>query len=418
METNLIGELNMMKGTGIRPNFSEVARRYGVDRHTVAKYWNGGGAQPADGRAARESGFDRHREAIEGRAQLPGVTAKGIHEWLLDRLPPEEAAELPGYGALTHWLRTRGIAPGAPAEPEAHPRFETPPGLQLQFDWKEGIVMHGRSGAEYRFNAYTSTLGYSRRHFFRRSMTLTRDDLLLCMRDNVLALNGVPAQWVTDNMSAVATVGGDGRRRRDPRVARFARDLGFELVLCRPRSPETKGKDESANRFLSRLRAYEGDFEGWGELDRIIARVERRSNEEPNATTGLPPDLLFMREKDALAPIGSMALLDAALGDVSHQVVAPTMLVRCAGREFSVPRRCIGRRVRLVLQPGGRLLVFDGGALVASHDTSAGSSPVTYDEAHYLEAMRGKRWAADGDIEEAARRNLELLGGLGGGGAE
>lgn len=152
METNLIGELNMMKGTGIRPNFSEVARRYGVDRHTVAKYWNGGGAQPADGRAARESGFDRHREAIEGRAQLPGVTAKGIHEWLLDRLPPEEAAELPGYGALTHWLRTRGIAPGAPAEPEAHPRFETPPGLQLQFDWKEGIVMHGRSGAEYRFN--------------------------------------------------------------------------------------------------------------------------------------------------------------------------------------------------------------------------------------------------------------------------
>ncbi|MEE1210660.1 MAG: IS21 family transposase, partial [Parafannyhessea umbonata] len=66
METNLIGELNMMKGTGIRPNFSEVARRYGVDRHTVAKYWNGGGAGPADGRGARESGFDRWRDEIEG----------------------------------------------------------------------------------------------------------------------------------------------------------------------------------------------------------------------------------------------------------------------------------------------------------------------------------------------------------------
>ena len=62
METNLIGELNMMKGTGIRPNFSEVARRYGVDRHTVAKYWNGGGAQPADGRAARESGCPHWRQ--------------------------------------------------------------------------------------------------------------------------------------------------------------------------------------------------------------------------------------------------------------------------------------------------------------------------------------------------------------------
>jgi hypothetical protein len=239
--------------------------------------------------------------------------------------------------------------------------------------------------------------------------------------DNIIAdepATEQPAAVTAYQVSIPATIGGDGRRRRDPRVARFARDLGFEIVLCRPRSPETKGKDESANRFLSRLRAYEGDFEGWGELDRIIARVERRSNEEPNATTGLPPDLLFMREKDALAPIGSMALLDAALGDVSHQVVPPTMLVRCAGREFSVPRRCIGRRVRLVLQPGGRLLVFDCGALVASHDTSAGSSPIAYDEAHYLEAMSSKRWAADGDIEDAARRNLELLGGLGGGGAE
>ena len=63
METNLIGELNMMKGTGIRPNFSEVARRYGVDRHTVAKYWNGGGAQRLVGErdGARERGADGER---------------------------------------------------------------------------------------------------------------------------------------------------------------------------------------------------------------------------------------------------------------------------------------------------------------------------------------------------------------------
>ena len=46
MERNLTGQLNMMKEMGTKPNFSDVARRYGVDRHTVAKYWNGGGPQP------------------------------------------------------------------------------------------------------------------------------------------------------------------------------------------------------------------------------------------------------------------------------------------------------------------------------------------------------------------------------------
>lgn len=50
------------------------------------------------------------------------------------------------------------------------------------------------------------------------------------------------------------------------------------------------------------------------------------------------------------------------------------------------------------------------------HGTRAPGGPVVYDPARCAEALSGKRWCADGDIEEAARRNLELLGGLGGGG--
>lgn len=414
MERNLMAELNMDRQDGIKPNFSDVARRYGVDRHTVSKYWNGGGPSPEDGRHGRASGFDRYRDEIEEKAKLPGVTAKGIHELLLERHAGDEPP-VPGYSAFTNYLRTRGIAPGA-QDGEAHPRFETAPGEQLQFDWKEDVTMHDRSGAEYRFDVYTSTLGFSRMHYFVRSPTRTRDDLLACMADNIRWLGGVPRQWLTDNMSAVATFDADGRRSRDRRVQAFAREAGFELVLCRPRTPQTKGKDESANRFLTRLRAYEGDFDGWQGLDAAIARVCRRSNEEPNRTTGLPPELLFRREKEALGPLPRDAVLSALVGEVSWQVVPPTMLVRCAGRQFSVPRRCVGRKVRLLLVPGGQLRVYDGGELVATHDTTAAGGPIVYRGADYADAMAGKRWGGpDADIEEQARRNLELLGRLGGG---
>lgn len=232
-----------------------------------------------------------------------------------------------------------------------------------------------------------------------------------------MRLGGAPSEWLADNMSAIAAMGGDGRRGRDPRVERFAREAGFETAPCAPRTPETKGKVEGANRFLSRLAAYEGDFDGREGLDEAIARIGRRSNEEPNGTTGVPPELLLMREKDALGPIGNRALLESMPGDVSHQTVPATMLVRCAGRGFSVPRRMIGRRAGLVLSADGSLRAYDGGDLVAVHDTRAPGGPVVYDPAHYAEALSGKRWRADGDIEEAARRNLELLGGLGGGGA-
>lgn len=94
-----------------------------------------------------------------------------------------------------------------------------------------------------------------------------------------------------------------------------------------------------------------------------------------------------MREKEALRPIGNMRLLQGMVGDVSVQTVPATMLVRAAGRLWSVPRRCTGRRVTVVAMPGGQVRVRMGGEEVAVHDA-------------------------------AARANLDLLDALGGGGGE
>ena len=410
-----MGELDMYRQAGTRPNFSALARKYGMDRHTVAKYWASGG-QIEDHRSARPSGFDQVREVIEAKAKLPGVTKKGIHEYLLDR---HADRDLPGYNDLVHYMNTRGIACGIPdggAEP--HPRYETRPGEQLQFDWKEGITMHDRHGGRHDFNVFSATLGASRLHRFRYSRARTTDDLLSCLLSVAVANGGWTDACLTDNMSALVTVSG-GRRRRVERAWRFAREAGFRLELAKVRTPETKGKDESANRFLSRLMAYEGDFEDEAELVEIIARIEARSNAEPNETTGLPPMVLFMRdEKEALRPIGNVRQLEGMVGEVSHQTVPATMLVRAAGREWSVPRSCIGRRAKLVLMPGGQLVVSVAGRVVATHDTTVPAKPINYQESHYVEAISGKGRYADADIEAVARENLALLDRLGGLGGE
>ena len=417
MERNIMGELDMYRQAGTRPNFSAVARKYGLDRHTVSKYWRSGG-QVEDARRARPSGFDQVRDVIETKAQLPGTTVKGIHEYLLDRHADKN---LPGYRDLVHYMGRRGIACGVPdGGPEPHPRYETAPGRQMQFDWKEDVTMHDRRGRAYRFSVFSATLGASRLHRFRYVRTRTTDDLLRCLLSVAVANGGWTQEALTDNMSALVVTGPGGRRSRVERAWRFADDAGFSIRLCAPRSPETKGKDESANRFLSRLMAYEGDFEDEAELVAIIARVEARSNAEPNATTGVPPMVLFMRdEKEALLPLGNVRLLEERVGDVSHQVVPPTMLVRAAGREWSVPRRCIGRRAKLLLMPGGQLVVSVDGEVVATHDTTAPAGPINYSEAHYAEALAAKAAFADRDIAEAARENLAMLDRLGsiGGGA-
>lgn len=408
-EKNLIGELDMYREAGIKPNFSDIAKRYGKDRHTVASYWRAEGGRPRDGRGDRAGSFDAHIEEVAAKAQLPGVTKKGIHEWLLHRYPGESLA---GYNAFTQFMRKNGIAVGASGGPEPHPRFETPPGLQLQFDWKESVKMANRDGELFEFNVFAATLGHSRRHVFIRSRTRTTDDLVRCMYATIARLGGVPREWVTDNMSALVTIKG-GRRLKVQRAYEFARAAGFELKLCRPRSPQTKGKVESSNRFLSRLMAYQGDFDGWDDVDEIIARIEDASNSEPNETTGLPPSVLFMEEKDALPPVGNLRALEEAMGDVVRVARVPaTMLVSAHGEPMSVPRRCIGRPARIVCMPGGAMDCYVGGELVATH---AAGGPA-YDPAHYAEAMAGKRWFGDaaGDIEAAAAANLGLLDSIGG----
>ncbi|MEF2830711.1 MAG: IS21 family transposase, partial [Senegalimassilia anaerobia] len=373
----------MYREAGIKPNFSDIAKRYGKDRHTVASYWRAEGGRPHDGRGDRAGSFDAHVDEVAAKAQLPGVTKRGIHEWLLHRYPDEDLA---GYNAFTQFTRKNDIAVGASGGPEPHPRFETPPGLQLQFDWKESVKMANRDGELFEFNVFAATLGHSRRHVFIRSATRTTDDLVRCMYATIARLGGVPREWVTDNMSALVTVKG-GRRVKVQRAYEFAKAAGFELRLCRPRSPQTKGKVESSNRFLSRLMAYQGDFDGWDDIDEIIARIEDASNSEPNETTGLPPSALFMDEKDALLPVGNLRALEEAMGDVVRAARVPaTMLVSAHGESMSVPRRCIGKPARIVCMPGGAMDCYVGGELVAAH---VAGGPA-YDPAHYAEAMAGK----------------------------
>lgn len=138
--------------------------------------------------------------------------------------------------------------------------------------------------------------------------------------------------------------------------------------------------------------AYQGDFDGWDDIDEIVARIEDASNSEPNETTGLPPSALFMEEKDALLPVGNLRALEEAMGDVVRVAVPATMLVSAHGEPMSVPRRCIGRPARIVCMPGGAMDCYVGGELVATHVAGgAGLRPGALRRGHGRQAVVRRR---------------------------
>lgn len=104
------------------------------------------------------SAFARHDDVIRAKTMLPSITKRAVYEFLLD----VHGGDLPGYGAFTRYCRANGIPFGAAAAHEPHPRFETPPGRQLQFDRKKDLRMANANGEVSGLNVFSATVGYSR----------------------------------------------------------------------------------------------------------------------------------------------------------------------------------------------------------------------------------------------------------------
>ena len=83
MGDNMIGELNMYRESGIKPNFSDIARRYRRDRHTVRI-----GRPPPPGA----------RRALRPAPRAPRGT--GI---------PHCPRHPPGIGGLLPWISPCGL---------------------------------------------------------------------------------------------------------------------------------------------------------------------------------------------------------------------------------------------------------------------------------------------------------------------
>ena len=73
-------------------------------------------------------------------------------------------------------------------------------------------------------------------------------------------------------MKAIVSIEGNKRYKYNE-IIQFEKDLGIKIRLCKVRTPETKGKVESSNRFVNRLLAYNNEIEDKNELIKAIFSV-------------------------------------------------------------------------------------------------------------------------------------------------
>lgn len=406
-QSKVIGALKVMDDFNIKPNYSELSKLFGIDRHTIKKYHVNKGIPE---RKPRQLGskWDFLLDEIKLLMDIPGVSKMGVYQ----RLKYKHPDDIPGnYNSFRSYTRRKNLV-CKKANTVPHVLYETDPGEQIQVDWKEDLKTHTRDGTLLEYNVFSATLGYSREHVFIYSIGKTEDDFIRCVITVFKRLGGKTKKLKTDNMTAIVDT--HGRQKKvHPRIIAFFKDLGVKLELCQIKTPETKGKCESANRFVNWIKAFDYQVKDEAELIDVIENyITKECNNEINQRTNMPPAALFMKEKEYLSLLENTHLLETYIRIHKRQEVPKTLLINYSGSKYSVPRKYIGKVVD-IYAVGSEIYIYHNSTLITVH-TVTKSKCINYKPEHYTEALSTRMRTNKDDIEEVAAKNLNKLSKLGG----
>lgn len=393
MEINLIGTLTMFKTMGMIPNFSELARTFGKDRHTIKKMYDG---KETKVRRKKSSELNPYVNEIIEVLSHPGTKIKAAY-WYFKNEKNLKCS----YDNFKIFVKKNKLMEEAKTG-TPHPLFETDPGEQLQVDWVENIKLSTTEGEIIEFNLFSATLGYSRLHSFEYVESKQEADFKRCLVHFFKKIGGLTKEVLTDNMSAIVNVNNE-KKVIHPSIIQFFKDLGIKLKLCQIRSPQTKGKDEVSNKFAQWLKAYDGKIKDKEHLLNLIDKLNVDINKQKNTATNIPPILLFSKEKEYLSPLTNKELLDSYEDEMRSCKVPSTFVIEYKGAKYSVPPYLITKTVNYK-EKDGKIFIYYKKDLVAEHPI-AKSKTVNYQSEHYKKGLVDKI-KDEKEIDELTKKNL------------
>ena len=397
MEQALLTQLKVLRLSGLKPNYSELGRMYGIDRRTVKKYYDGYEGKPTEHH--KPSKLDQHRDTICEKLAIDGTKIRSVYKYIVEEKDPDIGT----YSNFLKYVHRNDLKPVK--TPKGHPRYETEPGMQAQADWKEDMQLTSRYGEDFIIQVFDYKLGHSRYCHFTLKTSRTRQDVFDSLIEAFRHTGGVPKNILFDNMTSIVSWKGNVRIVA-PEFKAFAKDLGFKAKFTKPYSPYTKGKVETINKFLNRLLPYNGEFEDLEDLKRILAKINKTVNQEVCQATNMPPLLLFQKEKEHLQPLPSKDVIESYQNTDRKTKVQADSLILYKGHKYSVPAAYIGKTVSIKVTQTNDLQIYFNTELIATHSIS--EKKINYLTEHYEELL--SEYIEDTDIVSAmAKENLRLM---------
>ena len=399
----------LMENLKMKINKSQLARAMGVDRRTVDKYLNGFTPKKTK---EKTSVLDEYYEVI---AALLSEDSKQVFyyrrilwQYLKDNHGLECAAStfrryIAKTPEFTAYFKDQVRIPS----PKGTSRFETPPGQQAQFDWKESIPFETSDGEKVEVNVGALVLGYSRFRIFTLTLRKSQEVLFSFLTEAFEKIGGVPKEIVTDNPK---TIMDEARTEYSPgkvnsKFAAFAKDYNFKVRPCIAGRPRTKGKVETQMKFLDEIHAYQGQLT-LNELYQFIEKLMNRVNQSFHQGSGKIPVFALEKEKSSLLPLPAEKIRNSYR--IKHQLVQvnTSSMISYKANQYSVPTKYIGEKVGIQVHDD-QLWIYYNMECIAQHPISnrkLNIRPSDYKETLLVSAPHYP------DIDALAKNNLKAIG--------
>ena len=366
----------------------EAARRFGIDRGTVAKMVK----HPVP------PGYQRtipvHRPKLSDHVDFieqvldadEAAPAKQRHtaRRIFERLRDERSFD-GSYSTVRDYVRSRRQVRREVFVPLAHP-----PG-HAQADFGEAVVILG--GVEQKVRFFVMDLPQSDAIFVKAYHGETAEAFCDGHVEAFAFFGGVPQSILFDNTTlAVAQILGDGTRKRSHLFAALQSHYLFDDRYGRPGKGNDKGAVEGMIGFARRT--FLVPIPRARDIDELNAMLRKRCMARQQAVLrGESGTIATRLEKDQAAfmelPATAFDACDQRPGRVSSQA-----LVRYRNNDYSVPVAYAHREV-IVKGYVDEVVITAGSEEIARHRRSYGSADFVFDPLHYLPLLEEKVGALD-----------------------
>ena len=344
----------------IKPNYSAIARQYGVDPRTVKTAYlrAQNGETIVRNQRKRRSKLDGFQDIIKDK-YTAGCSARAIYDFIVEKGFTGKYTIVKDYCRHFRKAQTK----------KATIRVEHTMGLSAQVDWKEQVTMTDQNGVPHTFSIFLYVLPYLKFKFLKLTLDQKQDTLFKCLFEAFKATGGIPKEIWFDNMSTVVDhkLSDFHHHRFNERFLSFSHDAGFHPIACRTFRPQTKGCVEALARTMGRLKPYDGEFSTINDLNDIVDRLAKRLNHEKSQSNNQKPVELWTKEKEHFRSLNH-DLVRYFHSDQTRKVSRDSM-IRFQNHQYSVFPNYIGKEVEIKPTPDGKTIhIFYQGVEIQKHD--------------------------------------------------